>query len=78
MSSDEVLIVAVCTPMMKRVHRMIKHSAELVFVDASRHMDRQNARVFILLTHLATGGLPLGVLILANEQCANIAAGFHL
>ena len=78
MSSDEVLVVAVCTPMMKRVHRMVKHSAELVFVDASGHMDRQNARVFILLTHSAAGGLPLGILILANEQCATIAAGFQL
>ena len=54
------------------------HSAELVFMDASGNMDRQNTRVFLLMTHSAAGGLPLGVLILSNEQRATIAAALQL
>ena len=47
-------------------------------MDASGNMDRQNARVILLMTHSAAGGLPLGVLILSNEQCATITAALRL
>ena len=77
-NTDEARIIAICTPMMKRVHRMIKHSGELVFVDAGGNMDRQNTRVFLLLTHSAAGGLPLGVLLVSNEQCDTITAALRL
>ena len=40
----ENVIVALCTPLMKRVHRIIKHSNELVFMDAGGSMDRHNYR----------------------------------
>lgn len=60
------------------MHRAVKHSAELVFVDASGNMDRYNARVFLLLTHSSAGGLPLGVLILPNEQTTTIIAALQL
>ena len=30
-------------------------------------MDRENTRAFLLLTHSAAGGLPIGVLLLSNE-----------
>ena len=40
--NSDALIIAICTLLMKRVHRLFQHSAELVFVDASS-MDRQNA-----------------------------------
>jgi MULE transposase domain/SWIM zinc finger len=76
--TDDALIIAVCTPMMKRVHRMLKHSGELVFVDAGGNMDRQNTRVFLLLTHSAAGGLPLGVLLVSNEQCGTVTAALRL
>ena len=38
----------------------------MVFFDAGGHMDRENTRVFLLLTHSAAGGLPIGVLLLSN------------
>jgi len=76
--NSDALIIVICTPLMKRVHRLVPHSAELVFVDASGNMDRQNARVFLLMTHSAAGGLPLGVLILHNEQRATISAALRL
>ena len=77
-SAEDAAIIAICTPLMKRVHRLIKHSGETVFVDASGSMDRQNLRVFMLMTHSSAGALPIGVLILPNEQSATIAAALHL
>jgi len=61
--SNDALIIAISTPLMKRVHRLLPHGGELVFMDASGNMERQNTRVFLLMTHSAAGGLPLGVLI---------------
>jgi hypothetical protein len=58
---DDV-IVAICTPLMKRIHRYIKHSAEIVFVDAGGSMDRLNMRVFLLMTfsvHLESSSLQM-------------------
>ena len=57
---------------------LVPHSAELVFMDDSGNMDRQNTRVFLLMTHSAAGGLPFGVLILSNEQRATITAALQL
>ena len=48
--------VALCTPLMKRVHRYVKHSAELVFMDAAGNMDRHNMRVFLLMIYSVAGG----------------------
>ncbi|KAF3851917.1 hypothetical protein F7725_005272, partial [Dissostichus mawsoni] len=36
----------------------MKHSGELCFIDSSGNMDRENCRVFLLLTHSCAGGLP--------------------
>ena len=76
--SNKAIVIAVCTPLMKRVHRMIKHSSEMVFFDSGGHMDRENTRVFLLLTHSAAGGLPIGVLMLSNEQNETISCALRL
>lgn len=34
-TSTGELIIAICTPMMKRVHSMVAHSSELVFIDST-------------------------------------------
>ncbi|XP_025105409.1 uncharacterized protein LOC112570910 [Pomacea canaliculata] len=61
------IAIAVCTPLMMRVHRLHRASGELVFMDASGGMDRYDCRVFLLLTHSVAGGLPLGCLIVSSE-----------
>lgn len=73
-------IIVLCTPLMKcvHVHRLVKHTAEMVFVDAGGNMDRQNLHVFMLMTHSPAGALPIGVLILPNEQCATIVSALQL
>lgn len=75
---DNDVIIAVCTPLMKRVHRYTKHSGEIVFMDAGGNMDRHNMRVFLLMTFSPTGGLPLGVLITTNERTDTITRALKL
>ena len=42
-TSSDQLIIAICTPMMQRVHTMGVHSSELVFIDSTGiHNDKHN------------------------------------
>lgn len=70
--------IAICTPLMHRVHSNIKHSGELVFIDASGNMDRLGCRVFLLLTHCCAGGVPLGVLVTTSESTETVTEALHL
>lgn len=63
---------------MKWVHRLVKHSAEVVFVISGDNIDSQNLQVFILMTHSPAGALPLSALMLPNEQCETITSALHL
>ena len=72
------MIIAICSPFMKRVHKTVHQSGELVFVDASGGVDRFNCRIFILLTHSCAGGLPLGCFITRSESEDVITAGLLL
>ena len=78
LDADGRVIVAICTPLMKRVHSMWQYSAEMMFIDSSGGMDRQNYRVFLLLAHSPAGALPLGVIILPSEAQDTITAGLKL
>ncbi|KAG1662450.1 hypothetical protein GQR58_020947 [Nymphon striatum] len=74
------IAVALCTPLMKRVHQKHKYSGELVFIDASGGMDRYDCRIFMMLTHSAAGGLPLGCLIVTSKsrECITEALRLYL
>ncbi|XP_064628863.1 uncharacterized protein LOC135488258 [Lineus longissimus] len=69
------IAIALCSPLMKRVSQKHEYSGELVFIDASGGMDRYDCRIFMLLTHSAAGGLPLGCLIVTSEsrECVTLA-----
>ena len=77
-TSENKVVMAICTPLMRRVHEEIKHASELVFMDASSNMDRHGCSVFLLLTHSCVGGLPLGVLITTSESEMVIEAALKL
>ena len=77
-TDDGQTVIAICTPLMKRVHRMIKESGEMIFVDSSGNCDRHNSRIFILLTHSSAGGLPLGVFLTYSESKSAITTGIEL
>ena len=71
-------VIAICTPVMQRVHQMCPNSAELVFMDSSGCLDKDNHRLFILMTHSAAGGLPLGCFITSSESLGAIKYGLEL
>ncbi|XP_029907617.1 uncharacterized protein LOC115359339 isoform X1 [Myripristis murdjan] len=77
-TEDGQLVVAVCTPLMKRVHTKLRESGEIIFVDSSGNCGRQKHRIFLLLTHSAAGGLPLGVIVTTSESQSTITAGLQL
>ena len=63
-------VLAVCTPLMKRVHRLVPHAADVVVADASPPADkrrRRRCRVVLLATGSSAGGLPLGLIAASSD-----------
>ena len=77
-TEDGQTVIAICTPLMKRVHKEWSYSGEMCFMDSSGTMDRHNCRVFLLLTHSPVGGLPLGVIVTSSESENTIRYGLEL
>lgn len=78
LTDDNKLVMAICTPLMQRVHTHLQHAGEMVFMDSSSNMDRHCCSVFLLLTHSCVGGLPIGVLITTSESEATLKAALNL
>ncbi len=73
------MIIAVCIPLMARVHRNIQQAGEMVFCDATFSLDRFNCSLFIISTSSAAGGLPLGVMMItSDEQEDTVRQGLQL
>ena len=72
------MVVAICTPLMSRVHHLVQQAGEMVFCDSTSTLDRFNTSLFVLSTSHACGGLPLGALITSDEQEETIAQGLQL
>ncbi|RXN14873.1 fibrinogen- and Ig-binding -like protein [Labeo rohita] len=77
MSATGTPLVAICSPLMKRTHSL-SNSGEMCFMDSSGNMDRENCRVFLLLTHTCAGGLPLGIVITQSEDEKTVSGGLEL
>ena len=72
---EQPLILAICTPLMSRVHQHVHQSKELVFVDASSSFEDYNNPLFVMSTSSAAGGLPLGIVITSAESTDVIHKG---
>lgn len=72
------IAVAICSPLMKRVHELLRSSGEVVFVDSSGNMDFENTRVFLFNTASVAGGLPLGVVFTTSEATYPLTNAFKL
>ncbi|KAL9977493.1 hypothetical protein ACROYT_G014901 [Oculina patagonica] len=66
-NSEQPLIVAICTPLMSRVHQL-RQAGEMAFLDASGSLDRFNNPVYFMCTHHPVGALPLGVWITSGQS----------
>lgn len=77
-TSDHQLVIALCTPLMKRVHALVRESAEVVFVDSPGNCSRLNHHLFLLLTPSSVGSLPLGAFITTSATQATFSAAMQL
>ena len=77
-SQEEPLVLAICTPLMSRVHEYIVQSKELVFIDASSSFEDFNNPLFVISTSSAAGGLPLGVVVTSAESASVIHKGMTM
>lgn len=73
--NDQPLILAICTPLMARVHEHIQQSSELVFIDSSSSFEDYNNPIFVMSTASAAGGLPLGVVVTSGESASTVNVG---
>ena len=75
---SQPMVIAVCTPLMCRVHENVQQAGEMVFCDATSSLDRFNTSLFIASTCSLIGGLPLGVIITSDEEQETIGQGLEI
>ena len=63
---------------MKRVHKEVPQSDELIFVDATSNTDEHNLKVFLLCTHNVSGALPCGLVITSDEKENTVKLAFQM
>ena len=69
------MILALCTPIMRRAHQYVQQSRDVVFLDATSSFDRHNSSIFLLSTVTPAGAVPLGVFVTSDEQKETIIEG---
>lgn len=72
------MVIAICTPLMCRIHQNVQQASEMVFCDATSSLDRFNTSLFAMSTCSSIGGLPLGVFIVSDEEQETIGQGLEL
>jgi len=63
------IIIAMCTPFMKRVHRHMKEAGEIVFVESSGGFDEDRYRIYLFMTYCKAGGNKYKSI---NSQCQSV------
>lgn len=76
--SETDVVIAICTPLMRRAHRLTPEAVEVVFIDSSETVDHDGHRIFLLLTHNESGGVPLGVLITSSESRETVTKALQM
>ncbi|XP_074655760.1 transient receptor potential cation channel subfamily M member 8-like, partial [Tubulanus polymorphus] len=78
---DGETCLAICTPLMFRVHQKWDTSCEMVFVYSpppASNVDRHAHKVFLLLTYSPLGALPLGVVVTTSDSVDTLIFAFDL
>ena len=65
------LIISIVTPLMKRIHKCVSQSGELMFVDSTSNTEEHNLKVFLLCTANVAGALPYGLMMTSDEKKAH-------
>ena len=61
-------IVAVCDMLTRRVHKLLPQAGDIVYVDATSNLDRQDSKLIKFMTCSPAGGLPLGFILTKSES----------
>jgi len=75
---DDSVVVALCTPIMKRVHRTVHEASYVVFVDSLSCAESSSCHVYLMMTNCEAGGLPLGVIISSSSAENVLTDGFEM
>ncbi|PIK51750.1 hypothetical protein BSL78_11340 [Apostichopus japonicus] len=70
-------VIALVTPLMKRVHKMVPAAGEVVFV-SNFVCGPGRPQLILLLTDSVAGGLPLGCLIVGSDSTVAIKHGLEM
>ena len=71
-------VVAVVNKFMRRVHSKIPQSGDLIFMDCTSNLDRNDLKLFNLFCPSSIGGLPVAQLITTREDTATITSALNL
>ena len=71
-------IVAVCDAFSRRVHENLPQAGDIILVDATSNLDRQDTKLFHIVCPSPAGGMPLGNIITSREDEITLKAGFEL
>jgi len=75
---DGNFVIAIASPLMKRISSELDESGEILFIDASGNVDRYGCTIFLIYTNSCAGGLPVGTIILMSESTSIISRGLKL
>ena len=67
-NDDGEVIVAVCDSLSRRVHKVLPQAGDIVYVDATSNLDRQDSKLVKFMTCSPAGGLPLGFVVTSSES----------
>ena len=70
--------VAICDNFNERCHENLPQAGDLVLVDTISNLDRQDTKLFHIMTPSAIGSLPLGTLISTREDEKTMKFGSEL
>ena len=69
-------IVAVCDLFSRRVHENLPQAGDIILVDATSNLDRQDTKLVHIMCPSPAGGMPLGNIIVSREDEITLKAGF--
>ena len=71
-------VAVVCNPFMRRVHQYIPQSGELVLIDATSNVDRNDTKLLHLMCPSMIGGFPLADILTTREDADTLHFAFEL
>ena len=77
-TEDGESVVVICDPFMHRVHSMVPQSGELVLVDATSNLDRNDTKLIHVVCPSPVGSLPLADIIVTREDTNTLTFAFQL